>query len=56
MMTNRRVLRFLLPSIHIKSNGNRACSSYAPAVWNELPVSVRSSSSLRRFRSFFEKH
>ena len=39
------------PSIHIKSYGKRAFSNYAPSLWNNLPVSIRSSPTLQRFRS-----
>jgi len=39
------------PSIHIKSYGKRAFSNYAPPLWNNLPVSIRSSPTLQRFRS-----
>ncbi len=45
-----------LPSIHVKSYGNRAFSNYAPTVWNKLPVSVRSASSLPRFRTTLKTH
>lgn len=46
----------VLPSIHVKSYGNRAFSNYAPTVWNKLPVSVRSASSLPRFRTALKTH
>ena len=44
------------PPIHIKSHGKRAFSSYAPVIWNALPVSVRSSSTLSSFRSALKRH
>ena len=44
------------PPIHIKSHGKRAFSSYAPVIWNVLPVSVRSSSTLSSFRSALKRH
>jgi hypothetical protein len=40
----------------VKSYGNRAFSNYAPTVWNKLPVSVRSASSLPRFRTALKTH
>jgi hypothetical protein len=46
----------VLPPIHIKSLGKRAFSSYAPAIWNALPVSVRSSSTLPSFRAALKRH
>ena len=44
------------PSIHIKSYGKRAFSNYAPTLWNSLPVSIRSSPTLQRFRSILKTH
>jgi hypothetical protein len=44
------------PPAYIKTYGKRAFSSYAPVVWNNLPDSVRSSSSLSCFRSAIKKH
>ena len=44
------------PSIRLKKDGMRAFSSYAPTIWNDLPISVRSSPSLSRFRSALKKH
>ena len=44
------------PSAHVKTYGSRAFSNYAPTVWNNLPVSVRSSSSLPRFRTALKTH
>ena len=44
------------PSVHVKTYGSRAFSNYAPTVWNNLPVSVRSSSSLPRFRTALKTH
>ena len=35
-----RLVRSCLPPIYIKLYGKRAFSSYAPAIWNVLPVSV----------------
>jgi hypothetical protein len=39
------------PSTRIKSYGRRAFSNYAPTLWNNLPVSIRSSLTIQIFRS-----
>jgi len=38
------------------SLGKRAFSSYALAIWNVLPVSVRSSTTLPSFRAALKRH
>ena len=47
---------FAPPSVHIKSYGKRVFSNYAPTLWNNLPVFIRSSPSLQRFRSALKTH
>ena len=46
----------VLPPIHLKTYGKRAFSSYAPAIWNALLVTVRSSNTLPSFRSALKRH
>ena len=39
------------PSAHVKSQGMRAFKNVMPILWNKLPLSVRSSSSLSQFHT-----
>ena len=47
--TDTRVFR--IPSFRTKSCGQRAFSYQAPVIWNQLPVSVRHSTSVSSFKS-----
>ena len=44
------------PSARVETHGRRAFTNYAPLVWNKLPVSVRSYSSLSSFRIALKTH
>ena len=44
------------PSIHLKKDGMRPFSSYAPTIGNNLPISDQSSPSLPRFCSALKRH
>ena len=47
--TDTRV--FKIPSFRTKSSGQRSFSYQTPAFWNQLPVSVRHSTSVSSFKS-----
>ena len=47
--TDTRV--FIIPSFRTKSCGQRSFSYQAPLIWNQLPVSVRHSTSVSSFKS-----
>ena len=47
--TDTRVFR--IPSFRTKSCGQRSFSHQAPVIWNQLPVSVRHSTSVSSFKS-----
>ena len=47
--TDTRVFR--IPSFRTKSSGQRSFSYQAPVIWNQLPVSVRRSTSVSSFKS-----
>ena len=47
--TDTRVFR--IPSFRTKSCGQRSFSYQAPVIWNQLPVSVRHSTSVSSFKS-----
>ena len=47
--TDTRVFR--IPSFRAKSCGQRSFSYQAPVIWNQLPVSVRHSTSVNSFKS-----
>ena len=41
----------------VKTNtGARACHSHAPSLWNNLPLSVRSASSVTTFKKYLKTH
>ena len=42
---------FRIPSFRTKSSGQRSFSYQAPVIWNQLPVSVRHSTSVSSFKS-----
>ena len=44
-------LKLVVPPVRRETRGERAFSSYAPRIWNDLPLSLRSLSSLSSFRS-----
>ena len=44
------------PSARVETHGRRAFTNYAPLLWNKLPVSVRSCSSLSSFRTALKTH
>ena len=52
--TDTRIFR--IPSCRTKTYGNRSFSYQAPVIWNQLPYSVRHSSSLALFKSSLKTH
>ena len=44
-------LKLVVRPVRRETRGERAFSSYAPRIWNDLPLSLRSLSSLSSFRS-----
>jgi hypothetical protein len=51
----------VVPSTRLKNCGDRAFSKAAPALWNELPLSIRTAQSVSSFKSnlktfLFKKH
>ena len=52
--SNERLLK--VPKRALKTVGERSFSFLAPSIWNSLPASVRSQSSLAQFKSVLKTH
>ena len=49
-------LRLKVPKTRLKSYGDRAFSYIAPVLWNSLPLSIKTASSLTIFKSKLKNH
>ncbi len=62
LYTPKRLLRssqaglLVVPQTRLRSVGDRAFSSYAPRLWNALPLQIREAHNLSIFKSYLKTH
>ncbi len=62
LYTPKRLLRssqaglLVVPQTRLRSVGDRAFSSYAPRLWNALPLQIREAQNLSIFKSYLKTH
>ncbi len=62
LYTPKRLLRsslaglLVVPQTRLRSVGDRAFSSYAPRLWNALPLQIREAHNLNIFKSYLKTH